>query len=724
MSAALATTLVVRARRQEEVGVKARLPDQCGYAVNAGVRLYYEVHGTGRTTILLLPTWSIVDAQCWKMQVAYLARHFRVVTYDPRGNGRSDRPAEPAAYGAEALLGDVRAVLDRTDTPSAVLAGLCFGVQPAVQFATAHPERVLGIVAINSNIPNVMEFPERVVYDFDDEPEVYEGWAKETRTYWRSHWSDYLDFFFTKATVEPHSTKVHDDLMAWGLQTDAATLECTVDAETPLGDTAEAEAAIAALDCPVLAVTGDRDQIVPTERSSRFAELCGGELLVVEGGGHLPQVRHPVVVNHAIKAFVDRIRPRHVQVRWQTSLSRPRRALWVSSPIGLGHVLRDLAVARELRARVPDLHVDWLAQSPVTDVLKSAGEAIHPASDELASEATHWESEAQGHDLHAFYAFRRMDEILLANYLVFDDVTSQTSYDLWVGDESWEVDHFLHENPERKTAPYVFSTDVVGFLPVDPEHDPREVDLCTDYNAEMIEHRARHPRVRDVSLFIGDYAELPDASLGRGLPDVRDWAREWFDSVPYIVPFDPHDYLDAGAVRERLHLGGDGPLLVSAVGGTAVGVELLCLVADGFALLRRQIPDASMLMVTGPRIDPRDVPDVDGLVKRGYVPDLYEHLAVCDAAVVQGGLSTTMELVSAGRPFVYFPLQHHWEQRHFVRHRLDHYGAGIAMEYADTSAEDLAAALTRALATRPSYRPVPSDGAARAAARIAPLLSS
>lgn len=703
--------------------MKARLPDQCGYAVNAGVRLYYEVHGTGRTTILLLPTWSIIDAQCWKMQVAYLARHFRVVTYDPRGNGRSDRPSDPSAYGSEPLLGDIDAVLDCTDTDAAVLAGLCFGVQPAVLYAHRHPDRVQGIIAVNTNIPTTVEFPERVEYDFDDEPEVYEGWAKETRSYWRSNWSGYLEFFFSNATNEPHSTKVYDDLVAWGLQTDAATLECTVDAETPLADPAEAEEAIAGLTCPVLVVTGDQDQIVPTERSHRLAELCGGDLLVIEGGGHVPQARYPVLVNHAIKDFVDRVRPPATPVRWQTALSRPKRALWVSLPIGLGHVLRDIAVAKELRSRVPDLQIDWLAQSPVTDVLKSAGESIHPASDALASEAAHWESEAQAHDLHAFYAFRRMDEILLANYMVFDDVTSQTPYDLWVGDESWEVDHYLHENPERKTAPYVFSTDVVGFLPVDPEEDPREVDLCADYNAEMIEHRARHPRVRDVSLFIGDYAELPDASLGPGLPDVRDWTRQWFDSVPYIVPFDPKDYLDTAAVRGRLHLDGDGPLLVSAVGGTAVGVELLCLVADGFALLRRQVPNASMLMVTGPRIDPRDVPDVDGLVKRGYVPDLYEHLAVCDAAVVQGGLSTTMELVAAGRPFVYFPLQHHWEQRHFVRHRLEHYGAGIPMEYSDTTAEGMAAALSQALGSTPRYRTVPTDGAAQAAARIAPLLA-
>jgi UDP:flavonoid glycosyltransferase YjiC (YdhE family) len=108
------------------------------------------------------------------------------------------------------------------------------------------------------------------------------------------------------------------------------------------------------------------------------------------------------------------------------------------------------------------------------------------------------------------------------------------------------------------------------------------------------------------------------------------------------------------------------------------------------------------------------------------VPNLFEHLACADAAVVQGGLSTTMELVATGRPFIYFPLRRHWEQQHFVTHRLDHYGAGLRMDYATTSTDDLAAAMRIALAqngTGPRYRRVPRGGAVRAAERITALLA-
>ena len=564
--------------------MKARQPDRTGYAVNAGVRLYYEVHGDGPTTLLFVPTWSIIDSQCWKMQVPYLSRHFRVITYDPRGNGRSDRPQEPAAYADEAMASDIEAVMDAADVPDAFFVSYCYGMKPSLVFAESHPSRVRGLVAISTEVPSIGEVSERDA-DFEAELDSHDGWAKSNRHYWNNNWSGYVEFFFSQVASDPHSTKLVDDLVGWGLQTDAPTILCTVDTPSRLDDVDEAEAILGNLRCPVLAITGDDDHIVPTERTSRLAELTDAELLVIKGGGHSVQARYPVVVNRAIRAFVDRVAPPPARaVAWSPALSRKRRALWISSPIGLGHVLRDVAIARQLRERVPDLEIEWLAQPPVTDVLRQSGELIHPASDQLSSESAHWESEATSHDLHAFYAFRRMDEILLANYMLFDDVTSETPYDIWIGDECWEVDHFLHENPDRKTAPYVFTTDVVGFLPVNPEGDPREVDLCADYNAEMIEHRARFPHVRDLSLFIGGYDELPDASLGPGLPDVRSWTRDWFESVPYVLPFNPADYRDTAALRSRLHLDGDGPLLVAAVGGTSVGADLLEPDCGGFPL--------------------------------------------------------------------------------------------------------------------------------------------
>lgn len=408
---------------------------------------------------------------------------------------------------------------------------------------------------------------------------------------------------------------------------------------------------------------------------------------------------------------------------WHRALTRPKRAIFVSSSIGLGHIQRDLAVARELRTLVPDLEIHWWAQHPVTTVLEAAGETIHPKSHLQALESAHWEEESSQHELHAFYAFRRMDEILVANFMLFHEAVQETPYDLWIGDESWEVDYFLHENPELKSAPYVFLTDVIGFLPVDPEGDPREVALCADYNAEMIEQRTRYPRLRDLSLYVGEYDELPDVPFGPGLPSIRDWACDWFAPVGYVLPFDPLEYRDPQSLRARLGYGTGYPLLFAAVGGTAVGRNLLERVVDGFALLKETIPDARMVMVTGPRIESEDLPDAHGLEKRAYVHNLFEHLACADAAIVQGGLSTTMELVATRRPFAFVPLRKHWEQQTHVSCRLNHYGARNRLEYADLTPRRVVETLQQLVGAPVTYREVPCDGARRAALEIAGLLS-
>ena len=129
-----------------------------------------------------------------------------------------------------------------------------------------------------------------------------------------------------------------------------------------------------------------------------------------------------------------------------------------------------------------------------------------------------------------------------------------------------------------------------------------------------------------------------------------------------------------------------------------------------------------MIVVAGPRIDPGSLPSHDGLEVHGYVHDLYRHLAACDLAVVQGGLTTTMELTAAGRPFIYVPLRHHFEQNFHVPHRLAQYGAGRCLPYEQTAPDTLARAMAEEIARPVSYRPVETDGAARAAACLAELI--
>jgi pimeloyl-ACP methyl ester carboxylesterase/predicted glycosyltransferase len=716
-------TITIDRVGRSDTETRARLPDEQGLVERDGVRVHWEAYGTGSPTILLLPTWSIIHSRHWKAQIPYLARHFRVVVFDGRGNGLSDRPQVAAAYAAREFVDDAVAVLDAAGVESACVAGLSMGGLRALLLAAGHPDRVHGAFVIGAAVPLLTPNPpDRARFGFVDELDRYEGWAKFNRNYWLQDHRGFLEFFFGQVFPEPHSTKQIEDCVAWGLDTTPETLVLTIEGgDSGLPHRDAVEAMCRGVRCPVCVVHGTRDQIIPAGRGDRIAELTGAELVRLLDSGHAPTVRDPVRVNLLLREFAERFAGRPGRtVTWTRARSRPRRALYVSSPIGLGHAWRDVAIADELRRQVPGLEIHWLAQEPVSTVLRERGETIHPASVELASEVAHFDREAGEHDLHAFEALRRMDEIFCANYMVFDDVVREDAFDVWIGDEAWELDHFLHENPERKTAPFVWLTDFVGYLPM-PAGGPREAFLTADYNAEMIEHVERYPRVRDLAIFIGDPEDIIAGSFGAGLPGIREWTEHHYQFVGHVTGFDPQTLGDRATLRAELGYGND-PLCLIAVGGSGVGAALLRRAIEAVPLAREGVPGLRAVAVAGPRIDAGSLPAAEGLEVLGYVHELYRHLAACDVAVVQGGLTTTMELVAARRPFVSVPLASHFEQQFHVRHRLDRYGARDWLRYEDASPQKLAEALVGAIDSQPGYRAIDPGGACRAAGLIAELL--
>ncbi|MET0479620.1 MAG: alpha/beta hydrolase, partial [Actinomycetota bacterium] len=265
-----------------------------------GVKLHYEVFGAGSPTLLLLPAWNVVNARFWKAQVPYLARHFRVVTYDGPGNGRSSRPLDPAPYSYEAEGRSAVAVLDDTGTDRSVLVSLSMGADWALWMAARHPERVLGSVFIGPSV--ALGEPEEPEGPPFDEPYVStEGWAKYNRHYWLDHFEDFLEFFFAQCFSERHSTKQIEDGVGWGLESTPEVLIAMEGAPRP--DEATVRGWCAASRCPVLVVHGDKDRISPLRSGRALAEATGGALVVIEGGGHIVLARDPVKVNLLIREF-------------------------------------------------------------------------------------------------------------------------------------------------------------------------------------------------------------------------------------------------------------------------------------------------------------------------------------------------------------------------------------------------------------------------------------
>jgi predicted glycosyltransferase len=229
--------------------------------------------------------------------------------------------------------------------------------------------------------------------------------------------------------------------------------------------------------------------------------------------------------------------------------------------------------------------------------------------------------------------------------------------------------------------------------------------------------------VRDRSIFVGSPDDVVPHDFGPGLPGIREWTEANFDFAGYVTGFDQTEVADRGRLRSALGYAADAPVCVVTVGGSGVGTPLLKRVLDAVPLARREVPDLRFLVVAGPRIDRAALPRRRGVTVRGMVPDLYQHLAAADLAVVQGGLTTCMELTASRTPFLYVPLRHHFEQNFHVRHRLERYRAGAMLPYEEAADPDgLAAAIVANLGRPVDYRPVEDDGAARAGELLAELL--
>jgi pimeloyl-ACP methyl ester carboxylesterase len=701
--------------------MRARYPDRSGFVTRDGVRTYFEVYGQGEPTIVFAPTWTIVTSRIWKLQIPYFARQRRVVTFDPRGNGRSDRPSSAAAYTEHEFATDLIAVMDEVGVERAVLVSLSAGAQRSLIAAVECPDRIAGLVFIGPAVPLGQPLPERDV-DFDVDHEKDDGWTRYNRHSWRRDYHGFLEFFFERCFTEPHSTKQIEDAVGWGSETDAETLILTHD--RPALDEGAFRALCQRVRCPTIVIQGLDDAITGPGRGVALAEAIeGARLVTIEGGGHINNSRDPVLVNLLIRDFVRQMPVQSAATRtWTRSLSRQRRALYISSPIGLGHAQRDVSIADELRKLHPDLEIDWLAQHPVTAVLEEHGERIHPLSAELASESAHITAESSEHDLNAFQAIRRMDEILVNNFMVFHDAIETGEYDLVIGDEAWDVDYYLHENPELKRTAFAWMTDFVGWLPMTAGGD-REAFLTADYNAEMIEQVERFPRIRDRAIFVGDPDEIVPDDFGPDLPAIREWTERHYAFSGYVTGFDPTPMIEGReALRAELGYRPDERVVIVTVGGSGVGESLLRRVVASYPDAARRVNGLRMIAVAGPRIDPASLGAAAGVEVRAFVPDLYKHLAASDLAVVQGGLTTTMELTAARRPFLYFPLRNHFEQNRHVRHRLERYGAGSFMDYDASPPEIIAEAIAAEIDRPVAYLPVAPDGAARAAGLIAEVL--
>jgi UDP:flavonoid glycosyltransferase YjiC (YdhE family) len=303
---------------------------------------------------------------------------------------------------------------------------------------------------------------------------------------------------------------------------------------------------------------------------------------------------------------------------------------------------------------------------------------------------------------------------------VFKKVIDKNTYDLVIGDETYEIGIAMQKKEIVMDTPFVIIYDFLGIDAM--TWNPAERLYTYLWNKTWSGVRIFEDK-KNMALFVGEFEDIPDKGFGLFMPHRREYARKYYHFVGYIMPFNPEDYAEKQVIRKKLGYS-DSPLVVCSIGGTNVGRDLLDLCGTSYPLLKKEIPDLQMVLVCGPRLSPDSIRVPEGVITKGYVPALYEHFAASDMAVVQGGGTTTLELTTLRHPFIYFPLEEHFEQELNVARRLSRHKAGIRMKYSDTTPESLAESIIQNLGREVNFASIPVDGAYQAVQKIKSLIGN
>jgi pimeloyl-ACP methyl ester carboxylesterase len=263
-------------------------PVKQGFVESHGSRIAWKLYGEGHRVVLFIPTWNIVDSRVVAQQVAFLARHRRVLTYDPRGAGLSDRPA--AGYGFEAHSDDARAVLDENQVERAAVVTASRGINAAVLLAARSPERVERLVVI---APYMRLDPVR--------PDEARAERDRTAAIWRSDWPGFVQAFMERVFSEQDSRDTIAEVVRIGLE---ASPEVLIQQESEL-DWELAPPLLGQVRCPTLVIHGAGDRTTPAQVVRAIAAaIAGARLVLLDGAGHRPDIRDPERLNRLLSEFL------------------------------------------------------------------------------------------------------------------------------------------------------------------------------------------------------------------------------------------------------------------------------------------------------------------------------------------------------------------------------------------------------------------------------------
>src|SRR3990170_7708022 len=396
-----------------------------------------------------------------------------------------------------------------------------------------------------------------------------------------------------------------------------------------------------------------------------------------------------------------------------------KKILFVSGSIGLGHVGRDLEIAGALRKLRPDVEISWMAESPASDVLQKAREKLLPEASQLSLANAELEGLATKYEANLIKWIMNMRKGWSQNAEVYARISEAYSFDLWIGDEPYDIMIAMYNDRSLKKCPFVVIYDFLGM----DANTWNPVDHVAAYmtNRLWLKFLKSKPALADRSIFIGELEDVPSKRFGFMLPNRRRLAEKLLNFVGYVLPEDIEEYRDKEKTRQLLGYR-DEPLALCSIGGTGAGKNLLDLCIKAYPIVKKRIPGLQMILVCGPRVRPGSIQAPEGVRVVGYVPTLYRHMGAADLCIVSGGGTITLELTALQKPFLYFPLEQHFEQEVDVANRCQRHRAGIRMTASKTTPQLLSDAIISNFRKHVDYALIPTNGAREAARTIVSLL--
>jgi len=302
------------------------------------------------------------------------------------------------------------------------------------------------------------------------------------------------------------------------------------------------------------------------------------------------------------------------------------------------------------------------------------------------------------------------------NVEIFKQVTNNEEFDLIIGDEIYEIMFAVLDKGLDVKYPTIMIQDFISGLSL------RKNPLEKIYTYILNRKLARFGAIPKVThFFVGELEDIPDKPMGCFLPNARNWAKEYCKFLGHVIRFNPSDYKDKEKIRNKLGYGPE-PLVICALGGSEAGQDLLTLCAKAYPIVKATIPDLHMVLCCGARLNPDALDVPSGIEVRSYIPELYEHYAACDLAVIVGGGTTSTELTALKKPFIFFPLEKQFDQYVYISERLARYNAGIKMLYYETTPEMLAEKIINNIGKEVNYGDVPVNGAQNGAKLIKEMI--